>query len=296
MIIDGHLHLFRRLSPDYPRAAHALFPAEREALAEQYLEVMAANNVERAVVVPVSPDDAYLLDCLRDHPRSFVGVSVLGTAEPAPEQRLERVTKLGIKGLRVAWLGEPGSRRVEDLALYSTLAKMAEGGQKLWFYAPPDQLPLLAMVTAALPDLKVVLNHLGFCPTGITVRPDGRPHIETELPAHTLPSVLALAKHPNVYVMLSGQYGFSHRPYPYHDVASTVRALFDAFGPDRMFWASDYPLIAVNPGYDKVIELPRLQLPKLSAGDLDMIMRGTAARFFDLDDGQPARGQDTSTG
>jgi L-fuconolactonase len=291
VIVDGHLHLFRRFSRDYPRAVTELFPAEREALAEDVLKVMAANNVGRAVVVPLSAEDAYLLDCLRKYPRSFVGVAVQADRDPAPGRRLAHVTALGIDGLRVAWLGNPESRRPEDLPLFSTLQKMAEGGQKLWFYAPPNQLHLLAMVIAALPDLRVVLNHLGFFPVSFTVDSDRRPHIPTLLPPPTLPSVLALARHPNVYIMLSGQYAFSRLPFPYDDLTPTVRALFDAYGPQRMFWASDHPLIALNPGYDRLIELPSRHLPSLSIRDLEMIMHGTASRLFDLDDGPPAQGR-----
>jgi hypothetical protein len=72
---------------------------------------------------------------------------------------------------------------------------------------------------------------------------------------------VALARRPNVYVMLSGQYGFSNVGYPYDDLTSTVRTLFDAYGPQRMFWASDYPWIAQKPGYGKLIELPKPDKP-----------------------------------
>ena len=285
MIVDGHLHLFRQLSPDYPRAVHELFPPEREALAEDFLELMAANDVGHAVVVPLSPNDEYLVDVLRAYPGTFAGVAVNDDKDPHPEARLDRVTELGMQGLRVGRLGDPGTRRAEDLPLYPTLRKMAESGQKVWFYAPPDQLPLLELVTAALPELRLVLNHLGFFPTGFSMGADGLPHIPSELPAPTLPAVAALAKRPNVYVMLSGQYGFSKLGYPYDDLTSTVRTLFDAYGPERMFWASDYPWIAANPGYSRLIELPSRQLPSLSAADLDMIMRGTASRLFGFDEG-----------
>ena len=296
MIVDGHLHLFRRLSPDYPRAVHELFPPEREALAEDFLEVMAANDVGHAVVVPLSPNDEYLVDVLRAHPREFAGVAVNDDKGPNPEARLDQVTKLGMQGLRVGRLGEPGIRRAEDLPIYQTLRKMAESGQKVWFYAPPDQLPLLEMVTAALPDLRIVLNHLGFFPTGFTMRSDGLPFIESELPAPTLPAVAALAKRPNVYVMLSGQYGFSKLGYPYDDLTSTVQTLFDAYGPERMFWASDYPWIAEKPGYRRLIELPERQLPNASAADLDIIMRGTASRLFGFEEGGvPPQGSSSSS-
>src|SRR5262245_5078212 len=108
VIVDGHIHLFRRLSPEYPRATHELFPPEREALAEEFLDVMAANRVDRAVVVPLSPNDEYLEECLRNHPRSFSGVAVNSDPGPAPEERLQRIAEAGIQGLRVGWLGEAG--------------------------------------------------------------------------------------------------------------------------------------------------------------------------------------------
>jgi predicted TIM-barrel fold metal-dependent hydrolase len=249
---------------------------------------MAANGVDHAVVVPLSPDDEYLVDVLRAYPGKFAGVAVNDDKGPNPKVRLDQVTRLGMQGLRVGRLGEPGTRRAEDLPIYPTLAKMAESGQKVWFYAPPDQLPLLTMVTAALPDLRIVLNHLGFFPTGFAMGADGLPHIESELPAPTLPAVAALAKHPGVYVMLSGQYGFSKLGYPYDDLTSTVRTLFDAYGPDRMFWASDYPWIADKPGYSRLVELPGRQLPDASAADLDKIMRGTASRLFGFEEGGAA--------
>jgi L-fuconolactonase len=284
VIIDGHLHLFRKLSPEYPRAVHDLFPPEREALAEEYLGVMAANGVDRAVVVPLSPDDEYLVEILREHPRSFMGVGVHADRTPVAEGRQRRLVDAGIQGLRLSWLGEPGTRRAEDLALFPTLRWMAERSHKVWFYAAPEQLPLLDLVATALPDLPIVMNHLGFCPTSFRLLPNGLPHIDTELPAPTLPAVLELARHPNIHVMLSGQYGFSQQPYPFDDTISTVRALVDTFGPSRMFWASDHPWILREPGYDRLLELPSLQLPDISADDLALIMGGTAARLFGVDD------------
>ena len=285
MIIDGHIHLFKRQSAAYPRAVSELFPPQRESLAEEFLGLMARHDVARAVVVPLASEDKYLRDCLSQYPGSFVGVAVQDEADPDARGSQERRAKeLRVRGLRVSRLGAPGTRRAEDLDLYPALDGMADRGEKLWFYAPPDQLPLLALVPAALPNLTVVLNHLGFCPTGFVVGPDGLPHIESELPAPTLPLVLALAKHPNTFVMVSGQYGYSKQAYPYGDLTSTVRAIFDAYGPDRMFWASDYPWIARAPGYERMIELPSYELPHLSTSDLDSIMRRTVSRIFDLEE------------
>jgi predicted TIM-barrel fold metal-dependent hydrolase len=130
--------------------------------------------------------------------------------------------------------------------------------------------------------LKIVLNHLGFCPDRIGFR-DGLARAEVDLPPPTLDMVTHLARHPNVYVMISGEYCFSNQAYPFADISPIVRQLYDCFGPSRLMWASDYPWTIERPGYRRSMELPGLHLPDVPDADMAMIMGGTAADLFDLD-------------
>jgi L-fuconolactonase len=135
-------------------------------------------------------------------------------------------------------------------------------------------------VVVNLPDLPVVLNHLGFCQQGYQRDEYGRPRIPTELPPPTLPTVLDLARHANVHVMVSGQYAFSKEPYPYPDLTEVIRAVYEAYGADRLLWASDYPWIAEEPGYEAQLQLVDHYLPDLTSQERAAIMGGTAARLF----------------
>jgi predicted TIM-barrel fold metal-dependent hydrolase len=54
-----------------------------------------------------------------------------------------------------------------------------------------------------------------------------------------LPELIALAKYPNVAVKASGAPGHSSEPYPYRNIHPYIRQMYDAFGPDRMFWGTD---------------------------------------------------------
>ncbi|HZV50421.1 MAG TPA: amidohydrolase family protein [Candidatus Dormibacteraeota bacterium] len=279
-VIDGHAHVFRPHSEQYPRPVDELAPAGREAPVEEFLRAMEKAGVERAVLVPLGPEDDYLVECLRRHPGRFQGIGVFDLAHPDPAALETRIERTGIRGLRMHGLGTGAADDVRRLAVFPTLEMMAKRGMVLWWYASPDQLKPLRSVLEALPELRVALNHMGFCPERIDVDEHGRPRISSPLPPPTLPAVLELARFPNVHVMLSGAYAFSRLPYPYRDLAPVARALYDAYGAQRMFWASDYPWIATDPGYEAMVELPDHLLPGLRAEERQAIMGGTIARLL----------------
>jgi hypothetical protein len=51
-----------------------------------------------------------------------------------------------------------------------------------------------------------------------------------------MPQLLALAKHDNVAVKISGAGTLSHQGYPYPDIWDPLARIFDAFGFDRCMW------------------------------------------------------------
>jgi predicted TIM-barrel fold metal-dependent hydrolase len=51
-----------------------------------------------------------------------------------------------------------------------------------------------------------------------------------------LPELIALAKYPNVAVKASGAPGYSSEPYLYRNIHPYIRQIYDAFGPERIFW------------------------------------------------------------
>lgn len=292
MIIDAHLHVFAPATSDYPRPVDALAPAGRQAPVEDLLAVMDAAGVDRAVLVPLGPEDRYVAECRAAHPDRFAAIGVADhdvtgrTPGIDPVRALRRRTAAsGIRGLRMNRLGDPAAPITESPA-WPVLRHLADNGLLVWFYAPPDQLPLLDLALTALPDLRVVLNHLGFCPPAsgsgwdLAVDEHRRPHITTELPPPTLPAVLALARHPNLHVHFSGQYAFSQAGFPYPDLAPIGRALYDAYGAGRLLWASDYPWTRDVPGYARLTGLPRIHLPGLRPGEYDAILGGTAHRLL----------------
>jgi predicted TIM-barrel fold metal-dependent hydrolase len=71
----------------------------------------------------------------------------------------------------------------------------------------------------------------------------GRPDPVDGLDAPGFRELLGLGRGGRAVVKLSGLVKFSRRPPPHEDTWPFVRALVDAFGPDRCVWASDWPFL-----------------------------------------------------
>ena len=286
-VVDAHLHLFKALSDEYPRAIfEGMAPPERSETADRLLEAMDAAGVDRAVYCALSEHDRYLAEVLADHPGKFAGVAVHDFADPDPLATLQRRIDAGIEGIRLYGLEGVAGADPESLAVFPVLAAMRDADMKAWFYGPADQVALLDGCLELLGGLKVVLNHLGFLPNmhlELMVDDYGRPQFDMPLPPPGLEVVEALAaKHSSVFVHFSGHYAFSGAPYPYRNLQETTDRVHAAFGADRMLMASDWPWIRDNPGYTETLGVIDHLLGGISPSERDMIRGGTAMSLFDF--------------
>jgi predicted TIM-barrel fold metal-dependent hydrolase len=291
IFIDGHLHLFEAVSESYPRDVHPLFPSELSSPVDKYITVMDENGIDYAVIVPLSAHDQYLAHCLAKYPERLRGIGIYRHNVPDPiEDLARRVRQIGISGLRVFDLRAPGEEAVEDirkLKIFPLLQFMEREGYILWYYWSEEQIPLLGKVLEALPGLKIVMNHLGFTQAGFDVDELGRPQVRSKFPPPSIPAMLEYGKaYPNMYVMFSGEYGFSKEAFPFLDIKPIVRKIYSVFGGKRMFWASDYPWVLERPGYSQQLELVDIYLPDIPASERDNIMGETAARLLGFPRGE----------
>ena len=94
-----------------------------------------------------------------------------------------------------------------------------------WF---PGRAELLERALDAFPTLRVVLSHCGLSGAA------GDPVV-------TFNRVLDLARYPNLAIKWCHVPTFiSDEPYPFRDVFPHLRRAIDAFGPQRIMWASDH--------------------------------------------------------
>lgn len=139
----------------------------------------------------------------------------------------------GIAGLRVL-LGWPldGSeiKRLEEGAWDPVFAACERHRMPVFLFVT-GWLPHAAGIAERFPGLSLIIDHLGLRQPPLD-QPDDPPFAK-------LQDLLDLARFPNVTVKLCGLPALSKEAFPFRDTWPALRAITDAFGADRLMWASD---------------------------------------------------------
>ena len=244
---------------------------------ESLLTQMDRNHVEKAVLIQINGyyDNEYQFDCVRRYPDRLASVVMIDTAKPDALQQLESCAKRGACGVRLhADTRGPGD---DPLAIWR---KASELGLTISCAATPAQLasPDFDALVRALPDLSIVVEHLGGCTAW------DAPEVSA---LHE--RVFALAQYSNVHMKIHGLGEFCVRnmpvtsPFPFDRAGlPLLQRAYDAFGPDRLMWGSDFPPVSSREGYANALRFTWQELAGKPEDDLALVFGGTARRVFRL--------------
>ena len=256
---------------------------------ELLLYQMNANGVDKAVLIQHrgTYDNAYLFECASQFRGRFVVVVIVDTTQPDALAALEGWAAWGAVGVRLGpTVRSPGAdplaiwRKANELGLVvSSLGGVEE-------FASDD----FSTLVAELPDLPIIIEHLAGVGQG------------AQPPYATFKKALALANYPNTYVKVGGLGEISARPpvlqphFAFDYTPPLVEMAYDAFGPRRMMWGSDYPPVSGREGYRNalhgVMEHPALR----SQEDREWVMGKTALSVFGFDAAKAVGPQPSSAG
>ncbi|MEV4737385.1 MULTISPECIES: amidohydrolase family protein [unclassified Microbacterium] len=104
----------------------------------------------------------------------------------------------------------------------------------------PDQLPEVSRLAAAVPELRIALDHLGKPAVGTADAP------LTPTP-EWVRDLADLARHPLAVCKLSGLPAEAGGNWTREQLEPFLDAAADAFGADRLMWGSDWPVSVIGP-------------------------------------------------
>ncbi len=292
--IDCHLHVFAKRSAEFPREASDAYPADREETAEKLLGEMEANGIDQAVLTQMGGAEPehhnYVRHCVDTYPDRFRGIGLIPGDCAEPEEHMDRVAGDGqFIGFRLGGLGGPRDpltpMDLRDYGTYRIWKHAAERDYVMWLYLGHADIYAAGYLVEAFPEVRVVFNHLGVSPGSGNFSWDehGRPHVENPNMYFLWHNVYRLSRFENVSMMFSGHYAFSNEPWPWRDFADNARLLLRHF-PGRLMWASDFPWICVEPGYDKMVRLLKELVPDVGDEEHDSVMGGAAKRILRFPD------------
>src|SRR5262249_35713626 len=126
------------------------------------------------------------------------------------------------------------------------------------------QLAVVNQIAQRHDSLKLVIDHFGIPQGGF--RKGKR---DDEAFAH-LDQLLPLAQRHNVAVKASSLPACTTDEYPYRRLDPHIRRVYDAFGPKRMFWGTDFTKLSCT--YRQAVTMFTEEIPWLSASDKEWIM------------------------
>jgi L-fuconolactonase len=280
MRIDAHHHLWTLARGDYGWLTPDLAPIYRDFCLSDLAPHLSAAEIEGTILVQAAPTEAetmFLLDIAEntDLVRGVVGWTDFDAADGVARIEALAGRKL-LVGLRPMvqdiadddWLLRP--------ALAPLLAAMTRNGLVFDALVLPRHLPRLLRVIDSHPDLKFVLDHCG------------KPQLATGEIAIWQRDIALLAEHPNMVCKLSGLVTEAAPDWQIADLRQVVDHVITCFGPQRLLWGSDWPVVNLAGGYTKWFAAAQTLLADLSPDEKADIFGGNAVRTY-----LPTRGRRT---
>lgn len=259
-IIDAQIHVWGSGLPS--NQAHRQVTAFTT---EEAVGMMDEGGVDAAIIHPPGWDPnstAMAFAAVRDYPGRFAIMGALPLDRPESRELVATWRdQPGMLGLRYGFLHEPMRSWIEDGTLDWLWAAAERAGVPIAMLAT-DSLAAIGRIAARHPGLRLTIDHLGGRGGNTTLK-------DAASMTH-MPALLALAQYPNVAVKATGAPGYASQPYPFPAMHVFLRQIYDAFGPQRMFWGTDISKMPCS--WRQCVTMFTEELPWLSAQDKELIM------------------------
>ena len=271
--IDAHVHVWTDDFDRYPIAG-AYKQSDMKPATFRPEELFAhtkPSGVNRIVLIQMSFygfDNSYMLDVMEQYPGVFSGIAVIDVNAERVDEEMCRLAEKGVCGFRISPRENPIESWLDGEGFERMFATGAEHNLAICPLINPDALPALDKRCEQFPEAPVIIDHL--CRIGAS-QPISDAHIN---------QLCAMAKHPRVMVKISAFYALGIKTPPYDDLVELVHRVYEAFGAERLMWASDCPYQIVDHTYEDSIGFVRDRLDFLSADAEDQMLRKTAEDFF----------------
>ncbi|MDO5657711.1 MAG: amidohydrolase family protein [Paracoccus sp. (in: a-proteobacteria)] len=267
--IDAHCHFWRLDRGDYgwlQEGGDLFAPIRRDYAPADY------PGAGRMIVVQAAPTVAetdYLLGLAASDARIAGVVGWVDLADANSIGTVERLAKNpAFLGIRPMLMDIADTNWLLEAPRADMLAAVTQARFCFDALVNTRHLEVLARFAAQNPDLPIVIDH--------AAKPQPGPRDDWAR------GMRALAADGRVYCKLSGL--MTELPDP-QDIRTVFAQLLDWFGPDRLIWGSDWPVMTLAGDYEDWMALTQDLLSGLTAEARAAIMGGNAARFYGVSDG-----------
>jgi L-fuconolactonase len=274
VLLDAHQHFWRYDSVQYPWIPKGS-PLERDWLPADLATLQRPLGLGGSIAVQARQSLAesdWLLGLADadDRIRGVVGWVDLRDSQVTNDlARLARHPKF--VGVRHVAQDEPDDRFLVGSAFVEGIGRLREFGLTYDLLIYPRQLPAAIELARRFPDQPFVLDHIA------------KPLIKAGELQPWRDQIRELAHLPNVLCKVSGIITEAdHAMWRATDLRPYLDVVFDAFGPERLMWGSDWPVCLFAGSYREVFELVESYAAQFTNAERVALFGGNCARFYNM--------------
>ncbi len=275
MKIDSHQHFWNYDPARDTWITEEMSILKRDFLPEDLDRECQANGIDASIAVQADQSETetqFLLGLANCSPRI---AGVVGWVDLCSSKVAERLAFFSqfekLRGFRHIAQAEPDERFLVRDDFVRGIAGLREFGFTYDILIYPKQLPAALELVARLPEQRFIIDHLA------------KPEIKTRGAASWATHMRNIAQSPNVYCKLSGlvtEADWHH--WKREDFKPYLDVVFDAFGPQRLMFGSDWPVCLLAGSYQRVKQVIEDYLNGHSEDEKEKIFGDNAVGFYGL--------------
>lgn len=273
MRIDAHQHFWHYDAVRDAWITDAMSVLKRDYLPADLTSELQRNGIDATIAVQADQSENetnFLLGLAEANPFIAGVVGWVDLRSPDVGSRLEHFSRFDrLVGFRHIVQAEPDDCFVLRHDFVRGLRQLQARGYSYDLLVYPRQLSAGIELAQRLPELRIVLDHIG------------KPPIRDHSRGPWRKQICELAQNRNVYCKVSGIVTEADwQRWTWDDCKPYLDTVFEAFGPERLMFGSDWPVCLLAANYDRVISLIADYAAQCAPGAMDEIMGVNAMNFY----------------
>jgi predicted TIM-barrel fold metal-dependent hydrolase len=285
-IIDTHQHLWNLDKFTLPWNKAGAGPLGRNFVTADYLAAVKELPVVKAIYmeVDVLPEqhvaEAEYVLALTTDPRNLTAAAVIG-GRPADEDFAKYVARFKdqpkVIGVRQVLHGGTPRGYCLSQEFIRGVRILGDNGKTFDLCLRPAELSDAVKLVDACPDTRFILDHCGNGSVAAFQKSTRDDQAVTQFQR----DIAALAKRDRVICKISGIVAqLANQPWDAEMLAPVINTCLDAFGPDRVVFASDWPVCTLAASLQQWVAALRTIVNHRPADEQRKLFHDNAARFY----------------
>lgn len=276
-IVDAHQHFWHPARGDYN-----WMPANHPIISRTYTPAdltteLHVCNVEKTVLVQAAPsieETEYLLGIADATPHVSKVVGWIDFEDAEQIQSLKRIAAHPkLAGVRPMIEAMPNDDWMLRKDIQWAFQAIVDHDLTLDCLGLPRHLANFHTLLKQYPDMRVVVDHC--------MKPQIRNHSEANFSTWA-DGITRLADDSQAYCKLSGLVTETDTDWSAAALKPYTDHILNTFGPERVMWGSDWPVLRLRCEYRQWFELAQSLVSERSKAEKEMIFGNTAAAFYRL--------------